>query len=223
MHRIYLVKYVLILLPLFLLSCGKSIFVHEDESGTSKYVIYQDYFKYEEKTKNTDFKVIGYYTIKDSTLAFIWKVKDKLPHHYFSNNIKKMNTNQASGFITLKLIDKDSKAPIIYAPIALVDSTDKIIEVVETDFDGVAYFQKSSEIQHLEIEFTGYANVNVDYEEYRNYEILIELESLKRGGRMSDGCFGYYLDYILEYKISNKKDFDRFERNGVAFHKVKED
>ncbi len=201
-------------------NCSKSVYVQNDELGTSKYEIYKDNFKYIEKTTHTDFTIWGNYYLTDSTIVFEFKDKNKIPYKYLENNIKKQSKSRNSELLSISVIDKQTKEPVPFASIGAKNDLSKYVGGTETNIKGIAKLKKNEEIKLLQIEFIGYQTQKIDYKLHQNFDLIIEMEELQSGGRMSEGCLITYLDVLLEYRIHRKNDFDKFERNGIVYKKT---
>lgn len=211
----------LTILALTLTNCSKSIYIQSDELGTSKYVIYKDNYKYVEKTKHTGFKIWGKYYLTDSTIVFELRDMDKIPYNYLVENIKKYPKNANSELMSIAVIDKQTNEPVPFASIGAKNKMGGYVTRNVTNFKGLVELRKNEEIEVVEIESIGYGYPKqiIDYKSHQDYNLLIEMEELKSGGRMSGECLITFLDFLLEYRIQNKSDFDEFERNGIVFMK----
>ena len=198
-------------------SCSKSIYVQKDNFGISKYIVYKDNYKYIEKTKYKDFEIWGKYYLTDSTIVFELKDKGKIPYNFLEANIKRNSRNDNSQSLLISVVDKHTKEPVPFASIGAKNKFGAYVSGEETNTEGEAEIVKSEEIEVLEVEFIGYASQLIDYKSYQDYNLTIEMEELKSGGRLSEGCLITFLDVLLEYRIQEKSDIKEFERNGVVF------
>ena len=215
-----LTKYIIIaLLAICNAGCSKKTFIQTDKLGTSKYVLYRENFKYTEKTKNSDFKIWGKYHLTDSTIVFEFQDKTKIPYNYLSNNIKRLSVSSNKKQFLISVADKLSKEPVPFVKIAAKNNKGQYIDGTDSDMEGNAVITKSGEIETLEIQFIGYAKQIVDYKNQQRYNLLVELEELKPGGRMSEGCLITFLDVLLEYRIKNKPHFEEFQKSDIIFKK----
>jgi len=197
--------------------CSKSIYVQNDKLGISKYIVYKDNYKYIEKTKTTDFKIWGKYYLTDTTIIFELKDKEKIPYNYLGANVKRNSRNDNSQSLSISVVDKVSKEPVPFASIGAKNKHGEYVAGEATNIEGEAELTKSDEIEVLEIEFIGYAKQLIDYKANQDYNLTIEMEELKPGGRLSEGCLITFLDVLLEYRIQEKTDIKEFERNGIVF------
>lgn len=198
-------------------SCSKSVYVQSDDFGTSKYIVYKDNYKYIEKTKTTDFEIWGKYYLTDTTIVFELKDKEKVPYNYLGANVKRIYRNDNSQSLSISVVDKVNKEPVPFASIGAKNNLGEYVAGEETNIEGEAELKKSDEIEVLEIEFIGYAKQLIDFKANQDFNLIIEMEELKPGGRLSEGCLITFLDVLLEYRIQEKSDIKEFERNGIVF------
>jgi len=216
-RRINICLFILTTWTIIFTSCSKSLYVQNDKLGISKYIVYKDNYKYIEKTKITDFEIWGKYYLTDTTIIFVLKDKERIPYNYLGDNVKRSSRNYNSQSLSISIVDKVNKEPVPFASIRAKNKHGEYVTGEETNIEGKAELTKSDEIEVLEIEFIGYAKLLIDYKANQDYNLTIEMEELKPGGRLSEGCLITFLDVLLEYRIQEKSDIKEFERNGVVF------
>ena len=201
------------------LSCSKSIYVYSDKFGTSKFVVYKDNYKYIEKSVNTDFKMWGKYYITDSTIVFEVKDKEKIPYHYFTNTIPKYSKNTNLQFHTITLIHSVSKEPIPLVSVKAKNNSGECVAFAMSNMEGRAEINKNDKIEMIELELPDFEKQRIDYKLVQDYDLIIELEQFKYGGRLSESCLSVFIDVLLEYQIPKKSAYDKFERSGIVFER----
>jgi len=204
---------------LLLTSCSKSVYVHKDAFGESKYIIYKDNFKYIEKTLETDYKIWGKYELMDSTIVFQCKEEDKIPHNYLLAEVQKLGTSKNPNEINILLIYGDSEEHTVFATVIARDAKGEVLDATDSGFDGVARVDWSEAIHVLEIIPLGSKKQFIDVSKLGKQDLIVKIAEMKMGGRMSSGCLIHYIDYLLEYKINRKFPFDEFEREGIVYTK----
>lgn len=200
------------------ISCSRTIYVQSDSMGTSKFILFKENYKYLEKTNSTSFKTSGRYYTTDSTIVFELRETEKIPYNYCYNNAVKLSKSTTSR-IQILIVDKYSRDPMPFATIRAKNKYGEDIFNTDTDFDGKAFIDKNNKIETLEIQYPGYTKHLIDYKAYKNYNLKIEMDDLKPGGRMSGGCIITFIDKLLEYKINNKSRIDEFTKNEVIFQR----
>lgn len=204
-----------------LVNCNKSIYINTDDEGTSKYIIYKNKknYKYIEKTKLGEFSETGIYELNDSLISFVYKNQERTPYTYLGDNIHIRNDRKSNEYQIIHLTDKASNSPILFGTLTFKNHLGEIIDGTESDFDGLVYIKNNKDIHTIEINYVGYLNQVFNYEQYYDYDLNIQLEALKPGGRMSDGCLIYHIDRLLEYSIDEPDNITKLERNGVVYEK----
>jgi len=210
----------LILILIQITGCTKEVYIYSNEYGESKFTIYRDNYKYEETTKDRSFHFWGKYEVGDSTITFILKEGDNIPFPYLLNQAEKLNSNESSNFVEFQVVDFETNKPIIFASVGLKDSLNRIITGTETDFDGKAKIEKTEKMKFVEVSCAGYATHRIDYKIYKNYDILIKMEKLERGGRLSGDCLVTFVDYLLKYAVDDPSQIDTLKRYGIKYEKV---
>ncbi|MFT6338830.1 MAG: hypothetical protein ACJATI_005609 [Halioglobus sp.] len=213
---------IFLLIILLLTSCSKTVYTYSDSEGTSKFILYKTNYKYIENSKFGKFSATGTYESTDSLISFVYRDKDRIPYTYKSDNVQTLNRRKNYDYQIIHLTDKHSKSPILFASIAFKNKKGEIINGTDTDIDGIAIIKENKDIYKIEISYVGYGKQEFIYDKYIGYDLNIQLEELKPGGRMSGGCLIYYIDVILEYKIDNPSDITKLERNDIIYEK-KED
>jgi hypothetical protein len=216
------ILYTLVLLLLIITSCHKSVFVHEDHLGASSFTLFKENFRYREKTRHSDLKVIGKYFQTDTTIVFEWREKDKIPYHYFVGNIQPTISNVGKDHISLTVIDKVFDQPVPFATVLALDRNGNRIGSNNTGIRGKTTIKKKEKLALIEVNFLGLAPVIIDYSAFQDYDLTVEMEALKPGGRETGTCLIVYQDGLVEYRIPEKVNFNSFDRNGVVFKKVVE-
>lgn len=210
---------ILLIFTLLLTSCSRTVYTYKDIDGTSKFILYKHNYKYIENSKFGKFSETGAYETTDSLISFVYRNKKKIPYTYQSDNVQIRNRRKNDEYQIMHLTEKDSKSPIPFVSVAFKDKTGKIINGTNTDIDGIANIKINNDIYIIEIGYIGAFKHEFLYNEYLAYDLNIQLEELKPGGRMSDGCLIDYIDVILEYKIDDPSDFSKLERNGIVYDK----
>lgn len=208
---------ILALIILLFTSCSKTVYKYSDSDGTSKFILYKTNYKYMENSKFGKFSVTGTYETTDSLISFIYRDKERIPYTYKSDNVQALSKRQNDEYQFIYLTDKHSKSPILFASIALINKKGEVIDGTDTDLDGIAMIKENRDIYKVEISYVGYGKQEFIYAEYINYDLNIQLEEPKPGGRISGGCLIYYIDVILEYEIDNPKEISKFQRNGIVY------
>lgn len=193
--------------------------MHTDDFGTSQYVIYEDNYRYIEKTDRTDFKIWGKYYTTDTSIVFDYKDKDRLPYNYLGGITEKASKNKDPRYMELQVVDQSSGDPLIMATCEVKNAESNIIQSITCDMDGKMRLRKSDNIDHLKIVSPDFATQIVNYHEFKDFDVIVKMEPIALGGRMSEGCSLYYIDYLLEYQIDQKINFDLLSRNGVVYKK----
>lgn len=201
-----------------ILGCSKTTYVQSDSMGTSKFTLFKENFKYQEKTNSTNFKTSGRYYTTDSTIVFELRETEKIPYNYCYNNAVKLSKSTTSR-IQILIVDKYSRDPMPFTIIRAKNKYGEDIFNTDTDLDGKAFIDKNNKNETLEIQFLGYTKHLIDYKAYQNYNLKIEMDDLKPGGRMSGGCIITFIDKLLEYKIDNKFKINEFTKNEVIFQR----
>ena len=214
-------KLIIVLILIQVIGCTREVYTYSNEYGRSKFTIYKDNYKYEEETKDRSFNCWGKYEIGDSTITFILKERDNIPFPYLLNQTERLNSNESSDYIEFKVVDFETNEPIIFAGIGLKDSLNRVISGISTDFDGKAKIKKAENTEFVEFEYLGYATHRIDYEICNNYNILMKMEKLEKGGRLSEGCLLTYVDFLLEYRIDNPDQIGTLKRHGIIYEKDK--
>lgn len=70
--------------------------------------------------------------------------------------------------------------------------------------------------------FIGFAPIFINCRAYQHSNLVVEMESLKPGGRQTGSCIITYQDGLIEYQIDQKTNFKHFERNVIDFTKKEE-
>ncbi len=205
-------------LSLFHLGCSKTVYVHSDNLGTSKYTLYKSNYKYEETSYNGSFSVWGKYEVKKNRIQFLCKDKSKIPYHYYGGTLSTKENNSYENDIYLHVSNLTHKEPIINADIHILDSLGNLVGVTYTDMAGYAMITPDTLPKHLQIEVFEHARFKMPFPQNSESHYFVALESLKPGGRQIDNCLSDYRDVLLEYRKDPKdKTLEKFERNGVVF------
>lgn len=210
---------IIVLISLLLISCSKTVYRYSDSEGTSKFVLYKKNYKYIENSKFGKFSTTGTYETTDSLVSFVYKDKERIPYTYKKNNVQILNKRKSDDYQIIYLTDKHSKSPILFGPIVLKNKDNEVVDVTSTDADGRAVVRENREGYKIEIIYLGYGKQEFIYDEYIDYDLNVQLEELKPGGRMSGGCLIYHIDVILEYEIDNPIEFTKLRRNGIVYEK----
>lgn len=204
---------------LMLTSCSKSVFVHRDTFGVSKYVLYKDNYKYIEKTKDSDFKIWGKYELTDSTIVFVCKEEDKIPYNYLLSDIQLVGTTQDPGKINLLILHKSNEEPVQFATVLTRDIQGNLLDDTDTGFDGIAILDRTEAVHLIEINCLYSKKLVINYHEMDRQDMIVKIQEPRKGGRMSEGCLIHYIDYLLEYEIDDKYSFEEFGRKGKIYIK----
>jgi hypothetical protein len=200
-------------------NCSRTVFFHQDELGSSKFILYKDNYQYIEKTNYTDFKFWGKYETTDTTIVFDLKDKSKLPYTWQQTYLEKTAININNSYFNIQAMAKETGEPLMFASVQLFDKNDHLITGNSTDLDGKVRFLKNDEISYLEITYLGLLDIKIDYQNFQNNDLKVKIEELPPGGRMGGTCQIVYLDVLLIYKKEKTKDFSYFSRNGFVFKK----
>jgi len=200
-------------------SCSKSIYINSNSNGTSKYILYKNYYKYIERSIFGKFSETGTYIVNDSLISFVYRNKNKIPFTYQGDNVQIQNMRKDKEYQRIYLTDKNHKSPIPFAPITLKDSLGNLVSNADAGIDGLAFIKNNKDIYTVEINYEGYLKQIFFYDKYYEYDLTIKLEDFKPGGRMTNECLIEYLDIILEYQIDNPLQINKLERNGVVYIK----
>jgi len=204
----------------YLLFCCKTTYIHQDESGTSKFIIYSNTYKYEEDSKYGKYHAWGTYEVKDSIMFLVYSANEKIPYNYSERFVKNKRQSTDHKYIKLSVVDRLSNEPLLFSTISMIDSLGKNFYGVATDFDGTALVEKNSRIRFLKVDYVGYAHQVIDYEDCLNWDVVVKLEHLRSGkATITEGCYSYFIDVILEYKINDPTDIKQLERNGMVYEK----
>jgi len=210
---------ILALTILLLTSCSKAVYKYSDSDGTSKFILYKTNYKYIENSKFGKFSATGTYETTDSLISFVYRDKERIPYTYKSDNVQALSERQNDDYQFIHLTDKYSKSPILFASIAFINKKGEIVDGTETDLDGIAMIKENRDIYKVVISYVGYGKQEFIYAKYIDYDLNIQLEELKPGGRMSGGCLIYYIDVILEYEIDNPIEITKLLRNGIVYER----
>jgi len=210
---------IFLLITLLLTSCSKTVYTYSDDDGTSKFKLYKNNYKYIENSKFGKFSATGTYESTDSLISFVYRDKARIPYTYKIDNVQKVDKCKNANSQIIRLMDKHSKSPIPFASIILKDIKGDIINGMDTNMDGIAIIEEDINIYKVEIKFIGYSKQEFLYNEFDEYDIDVQLEELKLGGRMAGECLIYYTDVILEYEIDNPIEITKLQRNGIVYEK----
>lgn len=210
--------YFLLLICLIQWGCSKTVYVHSDSLGTSKYTLYKSNYKYEETSYNGSFSVWGKYEVKKNRIEFLCKDKGKVPYHYYGGTVSTKENTSYEDDIYVHVSNQIHKEPIVNANIHIFDSLGNMVGTTCTDLAGYALITPDTFPRYLQIEVFEHARFKMPFPQNADNHYFVALESLKPGGRQTDNCLSDYRDVLLEYKKDPKdKTLEKFERNGVVF------
>ncbi len=211
-----MVFFVLTTWVIALVSCS-TVYIQNDELGTSKYIVHGRSYKYVEKTENTNFRAWGTYRLTDSTIVFYLNDKKRIHYNYFGDEAIELTRNDDAELLSILVIDKHTKEPMPFAPIEVKNEFGKHVTVVSANFEGVAVLKRNNEIEILEVAYIGYEREIISYQSCQDSNLVIEIEESKSTKGLVPGCLVSAFNISLAYRIQSKSGFDEFRRNGVVF------
>ncbi len=211
--KIMILCYLIIIIS----SCSKTVYVHKDDLGESRYIIYSDNYKYIEKSRYANFHMWGKYEIKNDTIYFDVTDIDRIPYTYCTEGFTKLPNNHQSEFIHLTVVDITNFEPVILAYVFIKDSLHRVISAVQTDLEGRAMLRKAPDCSYIDIDYIGYSKFRLDYQKFRNNNILIEMEQLDAGGLWTENCLRHQTGATLKYKRKEFLKHSILEKNGIVY------
>lgn len=149
-----------------LCSCNaKYIYSYEDEAIKSTYRFYKkNRYHYTEKNSAGEISIKGHYTKKDSILTVDYPIDKGFPVTYQYQAQLIYTEKQSQDSLTITIQGLNNKSPLLFANLALYDSSGKLINGYETDFDGMIRIPHSIKVDQFTFSYVDHAPVDFHFD-----------------------------------------------------------